>query len=262
MSNTMHIHSRLIAVLLGLAAGTASATTADELITQNLEARGGLANIKALQALRTTGKMQISGDSFSMEMAWSALTRQGGMRRTEVSLQGLTAVTAYDGKEAWQIQPFQGRKEPERLSADDAKPLAREADLEGPLVDYARKGHKVEYLGTEDVDGTGAHKLKVTTRDGDVQYIYLDPDHFLEIRVVTQMRLRGVEYVQEIDLGNYEKVAGVYVPFSIETGPKGGRKYQKITISSAEPNVKLDEALFHLPAKPGKPTEKTAAEVK
>jgi outer membrane lipoprotein-sorting protein len=256
----MHIHSRLIAVLLGLVAGTASAATVDELISKNLEARGGLANIKALQSLRTTGKMQISGDGFSMEMAWSALTKQGGMRRTEVSLQGLTAVTAYDGKEAWQIQPFQGRRDPERLSADDAKPLAREADLEGPLVDSARKGVKVEYLGTEDVDGTDAHKLKVTFKDGDVQYLYLDPDHFLEIRVVTQTRFRGVEYVQESDLGNYEKVAGVYVPFSIETGPKGGSKNQKITIASAEPNVKLDDALFHLPA--SKPAEKTAAEVK
>lgn len=260
----MHIHSRLIAVLLGLAAGTASATTADELITKNIEARGGLANIKALQALRTTGKMQISGDNFSMEMAWTSLTRRGGMRRTEASVQGLTAITAYDGRDAWQIQPFQGRKEPERLSADDARPLAREADLEGPLVDSVRKGNRVEYLGTEDVDGTDAHKLKVTFLDGDVQYIYLDPDHFLEIRVVTQMHVRGVEYVQEVDLGNYEKVAGVYVPFSIETGPKGGRKYQKITLASAEPNVTLDEALFHLPAekKADAPAPKTAKEVK
>ncbi len=32
--------------------------------------------------------------------------------RTEASIQGLTAVQAWDGKEAWQISPFQGRKDP------------------------------------------------------------------------------------------------------------------------------------------------------
>ena len=37
-----------------------------------------------------------------------------------------------------------------------------QADIDGPLVDWKSKGHKVEYLGTEDMDGTQAHKLKVT----------------------------------------------------------------------------------------------------
>ena len=61
---------------------------------------------------------------------------------------------------------FGGRKDPQKLSADDIKDLGIEADLEGPLVDYAKKGHKVEYLGTEDVDGTAAHKLRVTYATG------------------------------------------------------------------------------------------------
>src|SRR5256885_9407723 len=41
--------------------------------------------------------------------------------REEVSLQGLTGIAAYDGKEGWQVQPFQGRKEPEHSSAEDRK---------------------------------------------------------------------------------------------------------------------------------------------
>ena len=41
------------------------------------------------------------------------------MIREEVSLQGLTGMEAYNGKEGWQVQPFAGRKEPERTSAED-----------------------------------------------------------------------------------------------------------------------------------------------
>jgi outer membrane lipoprotein-sorting protein len=243
----MHISSRLIVALLWLTASGASAMTVDELVAKNIEARGGLERIKALHSLRTTSKMRMGGDGFSLEMASTELFKRGGMYRSESSLQGLTAVEAHDGKEAWQIQPFQGRKDPSRLSADDAKSLARSAEFEGPLVDWKAKGHQLEYLGTEDVDGTEAHVLKVTRKDGDIQYLYLDPDHFLEIRVVVQSRSRGAVSEMETDLGNYEQVAGVYLPFSIETGPKGGRKYQKVTVLSAEPNVALEDAQFRFP---------------
>ena len=127
--------------------------------------------------------------------------------------------------------------------------MARDADLDGPLVGWREKGHRVEYLGTEDVDGTPAHKLRVTLKDGDTQYVYLDPDAWLEIRVVTESHVRGVEQVTETDLGAYEQVAGVLIPFSIESGPKGRPRGQRITVERAEPNVEADEASFHIPAK-------------
>ncbi len=37
------------------------------------------------------------------------------------------------------------------------------------------------------------HKLKISLKNGDVQYRYLDPDYFLEILVVDQSKRRGVE---------------------------------------------------------------------
>ena len=65
---------------------------------------------------------------FSIELIWTTLFKRQGMIREEVSIQGLTAITAYDGKAGWQVQPFQGRKEPERSSPDDSKGLAQRAD--------------------------------------------------------------------------------------------------------------------------------------
>ncbi len=178
-----------VALLLFTAtAASARAVTVDDLIARNIKARGGIEKIRAIQSLRTSGKMFIGEGSYSVEASYTQMIRRPGMFRGEVGLQGLTSVGAYDGSVGWQVQPFGGRLDPEKLSADDVKGFQLLADLDGPLVDYQAKGNKVEYLGTEDVDGTDAHKLKVTLKDGDIVTIYLDPDYFLQIRMTVQSR--------------------------------------------------------------------------
>jgi outer membrane lipoprotein-sorting protein len=237
----------LAAVLLGTVASSASALTVDELVSKNIEARGGIDAIRAIQSIKASGRMNFSGGDFSVDLGFVAMNERDAKVRSEASIQGLTQITAYDGKEAWTINPFQGRRDPERMSAEDAKSLEVQADIDGPLVDWKQKGHQVEYLGTEDMDGTEAHKLKVTLKNGDIQYRYLDPDYFLEILVVNQTRRRGVESEFETEMGNYEKVGGVYMPFAMESGPKGGRRGQKITIEKAEVNVDIDDSQFAFP---------------
>jgi hypothetical protein len=243
---------KLLGCVLGVAmvmASPAGAMTADELIAKNLEARGGVERIKAVDAMRASGRMVFAQGDFSLELGYSNLVGAGAGCRTEISLQGLTAITAWDGKTGWNVSPFQGRRDPERMSADDAKALEYCADIDGPLVDWQAKGHKVEYQGTEDVDGTEAHKLKVTLANGNLQTLYFDPDYFLEIRTVSQTTVRGVKQEQETDIGNYERVAGVFMPYSIESGPKGGPKSQKIQIDRIETGVEIDPAQFAFPAR-------------
>jgi len=232
--------------LLILVVGAARALTVDELIAKYIEARGGMEKLKAIQSLRLEGTRTRSGGGF--EMPFVEIRKRPGSIRSEATMQGLTMVRAYDGSEGWAVQPFRGRKDPEKLPADAAKQMAYEADLDGPLVDYRRKGNEVEYLGTEDVDGTEAHKLKVTRSGGDVELIYLDPDYFLEIRRRSQVRVRGVETEIETDFGSYERVNGVYFPFSVEAGPPGsGEKGQKTNVIKAEANVAVDDAIFRFP---------------
>jgi hypothetical protein len=222
------------------------APTLDELVTKNIEAKGGAEALRALQSLRYSGKMLVNEGQ--VQLAYNEIKKRPGEVRTEAALQGMTAVQAYDGKEGWKISPFQGRKDPEKMSGDDVKSLIEEAEIDGPLVDWKSKESTVEYLGREDVDGTLAYKLKVVRKNGDVNFVYLDPDHFLEIRILTQRVEHGAQVEVETDLGNYEKIGGVFVPFSIEAGRKGDPDKQKIVIDKAEPNVPVDDAVFHFPA--------------
>ena len=249
----LRMHSRLIfpfifgALIASVAFGQdKSQPTVDELVAKNIEAKGGAAALHDLQSLRLTGKLLVQSGG-EIELGYLEIKKRPDEVRTEASLQGMTQIQAYDGKEGWKVSPFFGRKDPERMSADDVKALIEDSEIDGALVDWQTKGSTVEYLGTEDVDGTPAHKLKVVRKNGDVSFVYLDPDHFLDIRVVTQRTRHGAYEEVETDLGDYEKAGGVFVPTSIEAGRKGAPDKQRIIIDKIEANVSVDDTIFHFP---------------
>ena len=236
--------SAALAVPAGFAQNENQATV-DQLVSKNIEAKGGADALHALQSLRLAGKMLVRQGQ--IELGCLQIKKRPDEVRDEASLQGMTQIEAYDGKEGWKVSPFFGRKDPERMSADDVKALIEDSEIDGPLVDWNTKGSTVEYLGTEDVDGTPAHKLKVVRKNGDVSFVYLDPDHFLEIRVVTGRMRHGAYEEVETDLGDYEKAGGVFVPTSIESGHKGSPDKQRIIIDKVEANVPVDDTIFHFP---------------
>ena len=236
------------ALAFGAASSLALAVTADEIIDKNLAARGGLPQIKALTSLRRTGKVILPGAN--MDITALRVIQRGGSVRDEFTLQGLTQVNAFDGKQAWKIDPFQGRKDPEKMSADEAKPLLLEGDLDSPLVDYRGKGYTSEYLGMEDVDGTPAYKLRLRKASGDEVLYYIDPDTSMVIRDVQKQLVRGAEQETETDYGEYEKVGGVYFPMTEQSGSKGSDASQKqqIVFDKAEANEAPAAGYFSFPA--------------
>ena len=219
--------------------------TVDDLVAKNIEAKGGDAALKAIQTIRFEGRLLVNQGQ--IEFSYTQIKERPGKTRTDAVLQGMALVQSYDGASGWKIYPFQGRKDPEKMSADEAKSLIENAEIGGPLEDWKAQGKTLTYLGTEDVEGTAAHKLKVVRKNGDVSFVYLDPDHFLEIRVLAQRIEQGAKVEVETDLGDYEKVNGVYFPFSIEAGSKGSTDKQKIILVKGEANVPIDDAFFQFP---------------
>jgi hypothetical protein len=253
--NIMRLQILFFAIAAALAGSTSLAQdqtkpTLDELVAKNIEAKGGADALRALQSLKLTGKLLVNQGQ--IQLTHIQIKKRPGEVRTDETLQGMTAVEAYDGKDGWRISPFQGRKDPEKMTADDVKPLIEDAEIDGPLVDWKAKESTLEYLGREDVDGTSAYKVKVVRKNGDVNFVFLDPDHFLEIRILTQRIRHGAQEEVEEDVGDYEKIGGVFVPFSIEAGRKGDPDKQKIVIEKAEANVPVEDAIFHFPASASK----------
>src|SRR5258706_3326416 len=218
--------------------------TLDEVIAKNIQARGGMAKLKAVQNVRTTARL--SQGSFRADFVQE--NKRPGKVREEVIIQGLAQVQAYDGKTGWQISPFGGRKDPELMSQDDTKSLIVDGDLDGPLVEYKEKGHRAELVGHDSMEGTDCYKIKLSMKNGDVRNYYLDADSFLELKIEIQTTVRGALHESEIYYGDYEKVGGVYYPFAIEQAQKGIDSRTQFSVQKIEQNVALDDGHFSMPA--------------
>jgi len=232
------------AAAIAVAPAASRAQTVDEIIAKNVAAEGGLEKLRAVQSLRMTDKV----DAGFLRGEQVQTNKRPGRVREEFKVQGMTSVQAYDGKDGWQINPFGGRRDPERLSADDLRGLEVDADLDGPLVDYAAKGHKAEYMGHDSVEGTDCYKVRLTLKNGDIRTYYFDTDSNMLIKLETQTLIRGEVQEGETYFGDYEKVNGIYYPFAVEAGQKGDPNRIKITVVKVEANFTVDDSLFAMPA--------------
>ena len=226
----MLVRHFVAALLIGGVAVPAAAQDAQSLLAKNLEARGGAAAMAALKTVSFQGRTIFPGDFEVTYKETRARTGAGNADRVDFGLQGLDIIQAYDGHGGWKVNPLQGRKDAEKMSADEARALADEALVEGPLLAARKDGSRVDYLGRADFDGTNAYKLKVTQKDGDEFTYWLDPDTFLEIKVDETRKIRGAEQTTETELGDYEKVAGVYFPMSVESWTQGQPNQRQRTI--------------------------------
>jgi len=240
---------RRLLVGLGLAALVAlpaAAQTADDVIARNNDAKGGLAKQKAVQSARLTGRATVGP---GIEAPIVIEMRRPKSLRIDIAVQGMTITQAYDGAVGWMLNPLSGRTEPETVPPEALRVMEEQADMDGPLVDYKSKGHTVELLGKEKVEGTDCYKLKVTLKSGDVRTIFIDTESNLEVKVEGRTMIRGTEQVSDTLLGDWKDVGGILMAHSIDNGQPGAPMRQKITIDKIELNVPLEDARFAMPAK-------------
>lgn len=238
-----------------LLAISAFGQTADELLEKNLKAMGGKDKLMALKSVRMTGKMKMG----PMDAPLTLTKARPSQMRVDFTIQGMTGSQAYDGTTGWTLMPFMGNKDAQKMTEEQLKDIRTEADFDGPTFDYKAKGNKVEYVGKEDVQGTPAYKLKVTTKDGKESNVYFDADTYLAIKTDATRNMQGQDVEIETTIGDYKTVDGLLFPYSIESHQKGkeGAGGQAILIDKIELDPKVDAAMFTMPAVAAKPVEKS-----
>jgi photosystem II stability/assembly factor-like uncharacterized protein len=254
MRGDRRLMRRIALAALIICSSALSAQTADEIIARYIESIGGMDRIQGVRTLRRTGRYTGGG---GFEATVVEENKRPSFVRQDFSLQGMTGVTAYDGKTGWKIEPWQGKKDAEPLGEEELKSIVEDSDIDGPLVNYRQKGNKVEYVGTEPVEGTDAYKLKVTLANGDVRTYFMDIDYAVPIKIETKRMIRGAEREYETILGDYKEAGGWYLPHSVATGVKGSPNRTTVTYDKIEANVALPNTRF---AKPGMPVPPGAAE--
>lgn len=258
----------------------AAKMTAAQIVDKAVAAQGGLQAWHGVQTISFTGKMDAgAGDSAArsqryvqrvaptsgmqrgpviapdktdkpeqVQLPFVMKMKRGRKSRLEIEFAGKTAVQVYDGSNGWKLRPYLNRNDVEPFTADEAKAQAQQADLDGPLVDYAAKGSKVDLDGVEKVEGRDAYKLKLTQKSGQVQHVWVDAENFMEVKIEgTPRRMDGKMHPVAIYLRDYKSVQGVMVPHVLETAVDGYKETHKMVIENVVVNAKLDDALFTKP---------------
>lgn len=252
-----------------------SSLTASQIVEKNIAARGGLQAWRGLQTMTWTGKMDAGGgDSAArsrrvalapsstnrpvmtppetkteqVQLPFTLYLKRGHKSRIELEFAGKKPVQVYDGTNGWKYRPFLNREDVEPFTTDELKAEAQKSDLDGPLVDYAAKGTKVESTGVEKVDGRDCYKLKLTLKSGDVQFVWIDTQTFLDVKLSgTPRRMDGRMHNVYIYQRDFKTVQGLVLPQVLETAVDGYRDTHKMVIESLVINPKLDDALFKKP---------------
>ena len=236
------------------------ALTAAQIVERNVNARGGLAAWKAVQAMSWSGKMGAGGTTYmtvspkgqlqqkeraEMQLPYRLEFKRPLQSRLELDFHGQTAVQVYDGVKGWKRRPYLGRDEWQPYSADELQQAAAEPGIDGYLIDYASKGTKVESAGTDMVEGHPAYKLKMTRKDGQVRQVWVDGQSFLDLKVDgAPRRLDGKLHAVTVFLRDYRSEHGLMIPHLQETVVQGVAKTEKVTIESVTVNPQLDDARF------------------
>ena len=246
------------ALLLAVAAlPVAAEATLDEILATNLESRGGMEALKNIQSLRIEGHMAMGP---GMEAPITLEIQRPNSMRMEFVFQGMTGIQAYDGETGWQVMPFGGSSEAEKMTGSELEQVADQADIDGPLVDYEEKGHTLELLGTEEVEGTEAYKLKLTKKSGDETIMFLDTEYCLEIKALSTTTMQGMEVEVEVSFGDYKEVSGVMMAHSIRQAAHGQPGGMTITFDKIETNVDIASDRFVMPVKEEAAEEPAAKE--
>jgi len=239
MMRRWHMAAVAVTAVVGLVAGLrASSQTVDELIARNLESKGGLARMRAIQTMKQTRRMNLQG----MESPVVVYAKRPNMVRQEIAAGGRTVVMAYDGVTPWIVNPHTGANAPIQVTGPQADAIRQDSDFDGPLVDYREKGLTIELVGVETLGTAKAHHLKVTTKKGLVQHYYLDETTALEVKLVTETDTGTIEQ----ELSDYREVEGIKIPFVIRTFANGV-KQGETRLEKVEFNVKIDDAIFRMP---------------
>jgi outer membrane lipoprotein-sorting protein len=254
---------------------TAGKLSATEIAERNVTARGGLQKWRSVQTLTMTGKMEAGGNNRStlpmpgrkdsrfvppprpaeqVRLPFVMELKRPRKMRVEVQFNGQTAIQVFDGTNGWKLRPFLNRKEIEPYTEEEMKTVATQAELDGPLIDYAAKGTTFRLIGTEKVEGHDTYRLRLTMKSGKTTDLWIDATTFLEAKIEgTPRRLDGKYRSVEVYYRDYRTVDGLQIPFVLETKVLSPQTTglalpttasEQILLEKVEVNPQLNDAAF------------------
>jgi hypothetical protein len=236
------IMKKLFAALLILVAATAQAQTADEIIAKYSAAMGGLDAFTKV----TTAKMTGTVTAQSMELPMTVQIVNGKAMRTDVEVMGQSVVNVYNNGTGWKINPYAGAESATEVTGAELLTFKTQASIANNLMDYKSRGHKVELVGPETVEGVKTFKLKLTNKDdGKETFYFISSTDYMLIKGISKREIQGQEYDVESFYSDVKDVNGLKFAMHVEQKIEG-QTFQEVKYEKVELNVPVDEKIFKM----------------
>ena len=219
--------------------------TVKEILRKHYEAIGGDEAWKAVETLKFTGSMYTKDATFKT----AGIYKRPNICRVDYQSGRLYFMEAYDGEVAWQMNP-PSRTGPEILKGKRAKEMMDTCDFDGLLIDHEKKGHKIRYLGSEEIEDRRALLLEVKSSSGNTDIYYLDDETYLPFMVKGKTTIQDQTVDTTIKISEYLEIQNIKIPFSYEFIVDGNPSSESLKIKTIELNSEFDDDIFHLPKRP------------
>lgn len=234
----------ILSIVLGFACLSLQAQTAESVIQEYSKAMGGLDAVNKIESAKISGTLSSQGRNFPITI----YIVNGKSMRTDVDVNGQLVSNAYDKGKGWKINPFENIPTAVEITApDDLALLKVQASLANNLMDYKKRGHVVELMGQEDIDGIKTNKISLVSKDDGKTTIYYisTTDHML-IRTDSKQKIQGSEYDAQTYYSDFRDFKGI--KFSTHFIRKiEGNVFQEVKYDKVELNVPVEEKLFKIP---------------
>jgi len=244
---------KLIFLFLGFASIIAvRAQNVDEIITAYSQTIGGK-NWDAVKGMRMTANVEQGGMKIPVEV----VTMKDGRMFTKITFMGNTmTMAAFDGEKSWSTNFM--TMEPEEGTAETSENSKRSMkEFPNALINYKNLGYSATLLGSEKIDGTDCHKIKLDKKtmlvEGqevpNVEFYYLDKENNVPVLVETEIKegeMKGK--ISQTKFSDYQEISGVFIPYSTSSGIKDGES-QVIQFEKVEINPTVDDKDFKFPKK-------------
>ncbi len=218
------------------------AQTVEYIIHKYFEFIGGEKNWKKVTSIINTGEYNYGGAAFP----FTTYSKSPNLYKFIVPFNGKYYAQAFDGKNGWKIDAFKNEIAPTLLEGKSAIAMANEADveLESPLINYKKKGHRITLEGKETLDKKLYYKVKLLRKEGDVEIFYFDTTTFelyLKTAVSKNAEMEGA--LLNTYLSDYRKVEGLNIPFKL-VNKANEQTILTITINEIKLNIGISDSEF------------------
>jgi hypothetical protein len=225
--------------LLALSIATLSAQSVDEIVAKNLNAIGSVEKLHGVRSVITENAIKLQG----LEIENLTTVLVGKAMRSDSKIMGNNLVQAFDGTTPWAITPviMGGNGEAQIMTQEMAKSVITQVDP-FPLLDYTKKGTRVELLAVEKVNDKDAYHLKIYPKDVAESEIWIDVASGLMSKLKTKQNGQEVEVV----FSKYTEIEGISFSMNMEiSNPLAG--IVTVDTKSVKLNTAIDEEIFKMP---------------